>query len=269
MTRADGLSRPLAVLVWLLSGVGLSAHEPSLAAVPARICRGIVFMVNGAGGFQASSRSVSQAIAETQLPLEVRCFRWTHGFCRVASDQMHTAHLQRSGHTLAEQILICRHESPEAAIFLIGHSAGCGVVLTAAETLPPSTLERIILLAPAVSAQHDLRPALRSACQGIDVFISSHDWACLGLGTLLLGTTDRYWMSGVAGKVGFKPVLTSPEDAVLYSKLRHYPWNPSLVCTGHNGGHYGSYQPAFLRTCVIPLLVPVPAVSASISEPRP
>lgn len=200
-----------------------------------------------------------QTVAEMQLPIEVRDFRWTHGFCRVAADQMHAAHLQRAGRKLAEQILICRQETPDQPIFLMGHSAGCGVILIAAESLPPNTLERIVLLAPAVSAKHDLRPALRCSCRGIDVFTSNRDWACLGLGTLLLGTTDRYWMSGAAGKIGFKPMLACPEDMVLYGKLRQYPWNPSLACTGHNGGHYGCYQPAFLRSCVFPLLAPEPA----------
>lgn len=266
MMRADGLCRPLAVLVWLLSGVVVRAVEPSLAIVPPRVGRGLVFMVDGAGGFQASSRSVSQTIAEDQLPLEVRCFQWTHGYCRVVSDQMHAAHLQRAGHQLAQEILMSRHQAPDRPIFLMGHSAGCGVALIAAESLPPNTLERIILLAPAVSAKHDLRSALRCACQGVDAFISSHDWACLGLGTLLFGTTDRYWMSGAAGKVGFKPILTCPEDAALYAKLRQYPWNPRLSCTGNDGGHYGSYQPAFLRAFVLPLLVPVPAVSAIVGE---
>ena len=254
MTRATGWCWPLAVLVWLPNCVVLNAIEPSTVVAPPRLRRGVLFMVEGAGGFEAAVRSVIRTAAEVQLPIEVHRIRWTHGFCRVASDQMHSAHLLREGRKLADQILLCRHEAPDQPIFLMGHSAGCGVVLVAAENLPPNTVERIVLLAPAVSAKHDLRPALRSSCQGIDAFTSHRDWACLGLGTLLFGTTDRYWMSGAAGKIGFKPMLACPEDAVLYAKLRQYPWNPSLMWMGHNGGHYGSYQPAFLARFVLPLL---------------
>ena len=141
-----------------------------------------MFMVEGAGGFEAATRRVVQTAAEAQLPIEVRRVRWTHGFCRVAADQMHMAHLLREGRKLADQVLLCRQEAPEQPIFLMGHSAGCGLVLVAAESLPPNTLERIVLLAPAVSAKHDLRPALRSSCRGIDVFTSNRDWGCLGLG---------------------------------------------------------------------------------------
>jgi pimeloyl-ACP methyl ester carboxylesterase len=255
MTRATGLCWPLVVLFWLPSCALLCANTPSTPAPPPRLRRGIVFMVDGAGGFEAASRTVCQTAAAAQLPLEVRSFRWTHGYCRVVSDQMHASHMRREGRRLADQVLNCRQETPSQPIFLMGHSAGCGVVLVAAENLPPNTLERIVLLAPAVSAKHDLRPALRSSCQGIDVFTSSRDWACLGLGTLLAGTTDRCWMTGAAGRIGFKPILTCPEDESLYAKLRQYPWDSSLIWTGHKGGHYGSYQPQFLRTFVFPLLI--------------
>ena len=254
MTRATGLCCSLAVLLWLSGSVVLSSSLPSAPAAPPRIRRGILLMVDGAGGFEASSRTIRQTAAEMNLPLEVRVFRWTHGFCRIAADQMHGAHLHREGRMLAEQILRCRQEAPKEAFFLMGHSAGCGVVLVAAENLPPNTVDRIVLLAPAVSATHDLRRALRSSCRGIDVFTSSRDWTCLGIGTLLAGTTDRCWLTAAAGKNGFRAMATGCEEEALYTKLRQYPWNPSLRWTGHKGGHYGSYQPEFLRVFVLPLL---------------
>jgi hypothetical protein len=215
---------------------------------------GIVFVLDGAGGFEAASRTIRKTVAEAKIPLEVHGVHWTHGYCRILSDQVHSTHVQREGRKLAELVLSCRRLDPDRPIYLVGHSAGCGVVLIAAETLPPNTVQRIILLAPAVSSKRDLRGALRSSCQGIDVFISNHDWCCLGLGVLLAGTTDRCWLTGAAGKVGFQPSVASPEDEALYAKLRQYPWDPSLMWTGHRGGHYGAYQPGFLRVFVLPLL---------------
>jgi hypothetical protein len=197
---------------------------------------------------------LSQVVVQDRLPLEVHSYHWTHGYFRIPADQVHLAHMKRQGERLAELILKWRQENPERPICLLGQSAGTGVVLIAAERLPPATVQRIILLAPAVSYKHDLRPALASACQGIDVFYSHHDWACLGLGVLLAGTTDRYWSVG-AGKVGFRPIINSPEDAALYARLRQYPWDCSLSWTGHHGGHYGSYQPEFMRVFVVPLLL--------------
>lgn len=275
MMRATRLCLPLAMLFWppcliLLCPCALSAGQNSSGGVCGlhRIARdsvapeqettclrpGIVFSVDGAGGFEKSSFTIRNTIAELKMPLEVRGFHWTHGYCRVFSDEMHATHMKKEGRRLAELIWSCRHEAPDQPIYLIGHSAGCGLVLNATDNLPPNTLTRIILLAPAVSAKRDLRQALRSSCQGIDVFTSSQDWTFLGLGTLLFGTTDRCWTARTAGKNGFQPIIEGPEDAALYTRLRQYPWDPSLMWTGHKGGHYGSYQPGFLRTFVLPLL---------------
>ena len=44
------------------------------------------------------------------------------------------------------------------------------------------------------------------------------------------------------------------EDVACYAKLRHYPWEPRLAWTGHEGGHFGCYQPGYLRAFVLPLL---------------
>lgn len=255
MTQSPGLSWPLAVLLWLPGCALLSSSLPAARGASPCTRRGIVLVIVGAGGFEVSARTIRQTAAEANLPLEVRSVPWTHGYCRVISDQMHATHMRREGQKLAERVLQYRKEAPDVPLFLMGHSAGCGVLLIAAENLPPNTVERIVLLAPAVSSKRDLRPALRSSCKGIDVFTSSHDWACLGLGILLAGTTDRCRMTGAAGKIGFQPIVSCPEDEALYSKLRQYPWDPDLSWTGHKGGHYGGYQPKFLRAFVFPLLI--------------
>ena len=143
-----------------------------------------------------------------------------------------------------------RARKPNQAIYLVGHSAGCAVVLVAMEGLPPGSVERVILLAPAVSADYDLRPALAGVRQTIDVFCSERDWAALRLGTGIIGTTDRHW-TAPAGRVGFR---TPEPGSPLYAKLRQHPWHPSVAWTGNRGGHYDSYKPAYLRAYVLPLL---------------
>src|SRR5947207_2649584 len=80
----------------------------------------------------------------------------------------------------------------------------------AAEFLPPDSVERVVLLAPSVSAEYDLGPALACAREGIDVFHSGRDRAYLGLGVRLLGTADRHW-SDAAGRVGFRVPAACPD----------------------------------------------------------
>jgi hypothetical protein len=125
----------------------------------------------------------------------------------------------------------------------------------AAESLPPGGVERVVLLAPSVSTDYDLRPALARSRQGIDVFYSRRDWLVLGLGMTFSGTTDRR-LGAAAGRVGFRPVITDPGDRALYARLRQHEWEPDVAWTGHTGGHYGADEPGHVRARIVPLLVP-------------
>jgi pimeloyl-ACP methyl ester carboxylesterase len=210
-------------------------------------------VADGAGNFQAASVTLQRVVAEEQLPLEVRTIDWSHGYPRAVADHVDYRHARAEGARLAATVILIRQECPSAEIYLVAHSAGAGVVLAAAEALPPGCVDRIVMLAPAVSACYDLRPALRSVQQTVDVFYSESDWLYLSVLTRLIGTTDRRW-TAASGRVGFQPHVASPEDACLYGRLRQYPWHRSQAATGNLGGHYGSYQPAFLRYYVLPLL---------------
>ena len=156
---------------------------------------------------------------------------------------------------MAAQIMAFRQAHPSSRVDLIAHSAGSMVALTAAGQLPPDSIDRIILLAPAVSADYDVRPALRSAREGIDLFTSERDVLYLRLGVALVGTTDRRQTADAAGRVGFRAIALAPEDGEPFAKLRQHHWHPSVEWTGNHGGHYGAYQPEFLKSFVLPPLL--------------
>jgi pimeloyl-ACP methyl ester carboxylesterase len=185
--------------------------------------------------------------------LDVETFVWSRGYRRYIADQVdHDNHLQQ-GRVLAAQIGAYRAAYPANKIYLVGHSAGCAVVLHAAELQPPDSIDRIILLAPSVCATYDLRPALRAARCGIDVFHSEEDRWVLGLGVRIVGTAERQCRTA-AGQTGFTPVIELPADAALYERLRQHPWNSAVEWSGHDGGHYGNHEAGFLRAYVLPLL---------------
>jgi hypothetical protein len=48
--------------------------------------------VDGAGGFEATSSALREAVQECRLPLSVATFHWTHGYGRILSDQMDREH---------------------------------------------------------------------------------------------------------------------------------------------------------------------------------
>ncbi|MBI1916800.1 MAG: alpha/beta hydrolase [Planctomycetes bacterium] len=250
----SGLLFLLATLGSGCAGVSASryAATPRPDAPPPQA---VVFVVDGVGNFGATSSSLSRAIDETGLPLHVHTVEWSHGYGRIFADHMDHCHARNEGRKLAEQIACYqrpRADGPPLPIYLIAHSGGSAVALAATEFLPPDSVERIVLLAPSVSAQYDLRPALRCARLGMDVFHSHRDLAVLGLGVGIIGTADRRW-TAAAGRVGFRPPEASLPDAVLYLKLRQHPWDPCVGWTGNQGGHEGAHHVRFLRAYVLPL----------------
>jgi pimeloyl-ACP methyl ester carboxylesterase len=219
-------------------------------AIPAR---GVVFAADGAGDFRACSKALRTAIEAEKLPISVETFCWSHGFGRVISDQIGHRYARHVAEELAERVLEFRQQHPGMEIYLVGHSAGSAVVLSAAGLLPPDSVSRIVLLAPSVPADYDLRPALRTARAGIDVFYSKWDWWYLGLAVTVVGAADGSCLQPAAGRIGFRPRSDLIEDALLCAGLRQYPWDPSQAWSGNLGGHYGVYQQNFLKAYVLPL----------------
>ncbi len=255
MTRPAPSAALAALLCAGCLGPAARPATPVTCARPGTAPRAVALVANGAGGFNAASTSLQRTVEADGLPLEVETFDWTHGHLRVLADQVDRGHALEEGAELARRVCAIGQAYPGVPVSLVGHSAGCAVVLAAAQSLPPGSVHRIVLLSPAVSADHDLRPALACARCGVDSFYSKSDLFYLGLGVVLLGNADRD-RTAAAGRVGFRLPPACPADEALYAKLRQYPWEASLGPTGNLGGHYGTYQPGFLRAVVLPLLLP-------------
>jgi hypothetical protein len=249
-------------LFWLLgvfgvlSGLGVvgraGAQERPLP--PAR--PGVVFTVGGVGGLDILGLSAQWSLPRAGIPHEVRDFAWTHGWGQMFKDLQDTRHLLRKAEELADQVRRLKEEDPDRPVYLVGKSGGTGLVLAAAEKLPPHTLERIVLLSAAVSPTYDLRAALRATRGGIVSFYSKYDQFILGWGTSQFGTVDRVYGPS-AGLMKFNiPQDLSPEDRALYERLVEVPWCPRMICEGHPGTHFGTSLPAFLGKEVAPWLKP-------------
>jgi pimeloyl-ACP methyl ester carboxylesterase len=251
-------------LLVLLTGCSTASQrfETYRSAVPAaspgaRVegpVAGVVYVANGAGDPRTLSDNLTRVVRATGAPLEIRTVDWSLGYGRYIADQVvHANHLDQ-GRRLATDIVAYRQSYPTRRIYLLGHSAGCAVVLAAAESLPPDSVNGLVLLAPSVCHKYDLRRALSSARDGIDVFYSGRDRLFLGLGITVFGTAERECRTA-AGQTGFTPVVTGPDDAALYGRLRQHAWDPAVEWTGNGGGHFGTNEPAFLRAYVLPLLL--------------
>jgi alpha-beta hydrolase superfamily lysophospholipase len=238
---------PLLPMLALLAGC---AGPPTLveSRAPPPSCTGVVFVIDGAGGYQNLPHYIADAVHDAGLQLEVRSFDWTHERGLGLSDEIDVAHSRNQGRRLAQEVVLYQGACLGAPVYVLAYSAGCAVALAAAESVPLDGLERVILLAPSVSVGYDLRPALAGARQGIDVFISARDRFWLGVGTAVVGTSDGR-RQPAAGRVGFQ----APADPIV-GRLHQHPWDPSVAWTGNAGGHAGTLQSAYLKAYVLPLL---------------
>jgi pimeloyl-ACP methyl ester carboxylesterase len=235
----------------------LAAMTATASPVPTEE-RTLVMVADGAGDFRGLSTALRRAVQELDLPLEIEPAAWSHGYRRVIADQCDRAHIWAEGRRLADRIVAARTACPTRPVYLMAHSAGNALALATAHFLPPDSVERVVLLAPTTPAHADLRPALRAARQGVDVFYSCRDRMGPLAGLSFIGRDGRLFCR-VAARHGFiLPAVAPGDDAPLYRKLRQFGWGPGLICTDHEGDHYGIYQPGFLRSHVLPLLFPPP-----------
>jgi pimeloyl-ACP methyl ester carboxylesterase len=211
----------------------------------------VVFAVDGSAGLRHIGDDLRQAVNQAHLPLEVQDFPWSNGPGRVFADLRGLTHHKAKGKELAGLILAYRRAHPDARVHLVCHSSGAAVVLVAAECLPAGIVDRIVLLAPAVSCHYDLRPALARAREGIDCFYSPWDLTSCSLA--LVGTTDGYHVPS-AGCLGFSPVADG-EGNHSYQNLRQHGWSAEMWEVGYFGGHYGCTRLAFFQKYVVPLFL--------------
>jgi pimeloyl-ACP methyl ester carboxylesterase len=240
--------------VGLLAGAllaGCVSAPQQRAAAPAGE-RAVVFVVGGIGGLDPLQLWAPVALPRAGVTHEIRVFEWTHGKFRFLRDLQDARHLVAEANRLADSVREAL--ALGRPVYLLGHSAGAGLVLEAAGRLPPGSLERVVVLSAAVSPTYDLRPALRASRGGVVSFNSCCDLFTLSWGTTQFGTVDRVY-GPAAGLDGFRvPDGLDAEGQALYARLVQRPWKWGMLLEGCGGGHHGPTMPLFLARHVAPWL---------------
>jgi len=219
--------------------------------------QGLVLVADGVGGFDICGTALRYVLAAEGLNYAIHVFPWGHGFGRWFADLTNVSNRDLKAALLADQVRQFRASQPNDPVFLIAKSGGSGVVAKALEQLEEQSVERAILLAPALSPGYDLTTALRALRSEMVVFWSPLDLFIAGAGTRVFGTVDRV-RTASAGLVGFR--IPAPRAGSgshpdnQYAKLRQVRWIPRMAASGYLGGHLGPDSPVFLKNYVVPLL---------------
>jgi len=227
-----------------LAGIVAGCVRPDVSR-PEFAPRGCVFMIPGVEGttwqFGGTVRGLRQAGVDCRIePIAwgKHPFRQLHNLCALSSNR-------KRAEDIANRIAAYKASHPDAPVTLIGYSGGGGMAVLTAEALPPGVmLDRLILVAAAISPRYDLSRALEHTRNGLINYYSPRDWAFLGLGTGVFGTIDRRWGSS-AGRVGFQDEVGRLIQSPRIVQIR---WQREWIDLGHNGGHIGWLSPRWART---------------------
>lgn len=229
-------------LVLLVTGCASPVLNPDAA--------GTVIVVPGIGGEDASYDNVCRALAVAGNEDRIEVFDWGYHwplfFINISCGDLH----HQTEKKLAQYIEDRLRKNPRGNIALIGHSAGAGVIVGALGRLDPSySVGPVVLLAPALSPDHDLAPALQH-CQSIHVFYSADDDFWQGAAPFVLGEYDGVHRSG-AGRRGFSLAGLDPAEQARVIQLSPDKQWESL---GVHGGHFDWLAPAFVAKILEPLV---------------
>jgi len=222
-----------------------------------RYAHGLVLVLPGIEGRSFLNRNIALGLDDGGVRSAIEVYDWTLGV--PGTFVWNLADIERNrreAKRVADAILAYRRRYPGAPVHLIGHSGGGGIAVLALEALPPGQQVTLaILLAPALSPDYDLTPALRHTQHGICNFYSTRDVSFLKVGTSLFGRIEReYGVS--AGAVGFNVPdgLGEAQRALYAARLRQVRWTPALKAAGADGTHLGWASRQFAREHLAPLI---------------
>lgn len=240
--------------LWLLgAGVPAPAQSPPATAPaksPAATGSRLVIHVPGIGGYLPIDRRFIAALRQAGIDGPIEHFDWTNNDPGLRA-LVNTANKQAQARRLAELLTERYRDHPDQPISITCHSGGGAIVVWALEQLPEDVrIERLLLLAPALSPSYDLSNALRRVRDRAWVFYSDLD-PVLGAGTRMLGTMDGV-RADAMGRVGIQVPDTA--DKAQYAKLIAMPYRDEWVRYDNIGDHIGALAPPFVEAVIAPLI---------------
>lgn len=226
---------------------------PDITEEQRRFHRGCVVMLPGIESGAWVFRGTVEGLREAGLDRGIEIIEWgDRPFASMRNLRNIEANRDRAAR-IAARLVVLMGDHPGAPVTLVGYSGGGGMALLAADRLPEdASLDRLILIAAAVSPDYDLSYALERCDKGIVNFYSAWDWFIVGLGTEIFGTIDRK-TTAAAGHVGFRE-----EAGGLLERdgLVQIPWSWDWWCLGHAGGHRGWLARRWARDVLAPAIDP-------------
>ena len=227
-------------------------------ASPVRDGEDLTLIVAGAAGDGPWYDGLRRGLVDGGAPQPVQMMRWGAplplAMLNLQSNPIHDAAERRLSKVLARW----RANHPDGRLTLVGHSAGCGVILGGLAATPGANAHTVVLLAPSVSPGYDVVPALANAGGTMHVFHSTKDDLFLRWRTSTFGTYDNV-RTAAAGNVGF---------TATHPKLIQHPYDSAWQALGNDGTHDGPLARAFVEKVIAPLCAAGGSTRSSVANSK-
>lgn len=240
----------LLLAIFLVAGCN---GRPYITAERSR--QGLVMILPGIEGPSVLNASIRQGLMDGGLPYALEIYNW-HGprtgfaFTYAWSE---TACRKRAA-AVASRVQEYRAVYPGRPVFIVGHSAGGGIAIFAAEEIPEEDpIDGVIAIAPSLGPDYDLTKALTGAGGHVASCSSDKDMFLRGLITVGRNIDGDWGVT--AGQQGFEvPIAATTECREAYSDLVQIRWTPDMAEEGNTGGHFGWTSPAWVAAHLVPII---------------
>ena len=221
----------------------------------ARYEKGLVIVLSGAGDMMGEVTSIQNGLNAGRVDWALEHFAWSQG--GVFNDQTGVDQNHRMATRLARRIEGYEAQYPGRPVYVVGVSAGTGILVWCLEDMREGTyVNGAVLLSSSLQSRYDLGPALMHVKDHMYVFRNSPADVVLAAGVMATGSVDRQGLLA-GGLYGFSPPGKASEGTVqLYKeKLVEISWGPGDVFLGNPGDHLGPTRSAFVHYRVAPLVL--------------
>lgn len=240
------LMRALAVpsLIWLAFAAQSSAQIPQ--AFPPSEAAGRIIVLPGIHNTLFHLKGFFEMAGESLPNFEIDRRKWGITFLGIRNLRAEEQNFEFA-RSLAADIASWRSRNPDELLYLMGYSGGGGVASLVLGELPQDVaIDRLILVAPAISTEFPIEELADDRIRDFVVNYASEKDRQVGLGTRLFGTIDREY-DYAAGFDGF---------SVRFDKLAQWFWRESDRRFGHRGNHIAYLGRRWQRDFLLPAIDP-------------
>jgi pimeloyl-ACP methyl ester carboxylesterase len=224
----------------------IDAMKPNIGKDANASATGRMILLPGITNTTSQLAYLQRRLRQNHQGMDIRTHRWGPRLGWIHTLRSYERN-RETARAIAADLAAYRRDNQQAVINLLGYSGGGGLAVFIVQALPDDVaINRLILIAPAISYLHPIADDVLPHVSELMVNFTSWLDIQIGLGTRIFGNMDGTRHGG-AGAKGF-----NTDDP----KLLQIPWRGAMIRQWHPGNHIAYLSPPWQRKYLFPALDP-------------